>query len=378
MVRDNKKKRVVIAMSGGVDSSVAALLLRDEGYDVIGLSMQIWDYSTFVAKEGEKFGTCCSLDDIYDARRVAEQIGIPFYVVNFEEEFRRHVIDDFVDEYFRGRTPNPCVRCNQRLKFELLLAKARDLGAEYIATGHYARIERESDGLLHLLKGADPGKDQSYFLFTLTQEQLAHTLFPLGGMTKPEVREIAARNKLRVAEKSESQEICFVPDDDYVRFLEEERGQGRLSGDIVDKSGRKLGRHDGTYRYTIGQRRGLGISHPEPLYVTGIDAERNEVIVGTKQELYTSGLTASEVNWITPPAGETVEASCKIRYRHSPVPCTVTILHGNRVEVRFDSPEKSVTPGQAVVFYRGDEVLGGGWIDKAGTGDQGPGTGEMR
>ncbi|AJE02612.1 tRNA 2-thiouridine(34) synthase MnmA [Geobacter pickeringii] len=358
------KQRIVVAMSGGVDSSVAAALLKEEGHEVIGISMQVWDYSKFTAPDGEKFGTCCSLDDIYDARRVAEQVGIPFYVVNFEEEFQRLVIDDFVDEYFRGRTPNPCVRCNERIKFALLLHKARELGADYLATGHYARIEGGEDGRLHLLRGLDPGKDQSYFLFTLTQEQLGRILFPLGGMTKPEVRQLAARYALRVAEKGESQEICFVPDNDYVRFLEEERGAGEMAGEIVDRAGNVLGRHEGTYRYTVGQRRGLGIAHPHPLYVVGVDAARRQVIVGPKEELLAAGLTAANVTWIAPPAAETVEATCKIRYRHHPVPCLVTVREGGRAEVRFREPEKSVTPGQAVVFYAGDEVLGGGWIEE--------------
>lgn len=350
-------------MSGGVDSSVTAALLQEEGHEVIGISMQVWDYSQFSAPDGEKFDTCCSLDDIHDARRVAEQIGIPFYVVNFEEEFRRLVIDDFVDEYFRGRTPNPCVRCNQRIKFELLLHKARELNADYLATGHYAQIEQRADGLFHLLRGLDPGKDQSYFLFTLTQDQLARVLFPLGGMTKGEVRRLAAERGLRVAEKGESQEICFVPDDDYIRFLEDERGTGLMAGEIVDAAGNVLGRHDGTYRYTVGQRRGLGIAHSHPLYVVGVDADSRQVIVGPKEELVSTGLVAGDVTWIVPPVVQTVDASCKIRYRHQPVPCSVAVLADGRAEVRFREPEKSVTPGQAVVFYRGDEVLGGGWIE---------------
>lgn len=348
-------------MSGGVDSSVTAALLREEGYDVIGISMQVWDHSRFTGEEA--FGSCCSLDDIHDARRVAEQLDIPFYVVNFEEEFQRLVIDDFVDEYFRGRTPNPCVRCNQRVKFELLLKKAGELGADFLATGHYARIERDESGVHHLLTGIDRGKDQSYFLFTLTQQQLGRTLFPLGGMTKGEVRRLASRFALRVAEKGESQEICFIPDNDYVRFLEEERAPGHLSGDIVDSTGKVLGRHDGTYRYTIGQRKGLGIAHPHPLHVLRVDAERREVVVGGRDELFSDGLTARDVNWIVSPPHSPIEATCKIRYRHQPVPCLIHPLPDGRVEVRFLEREKSVTPGQAVVFYADEEVLGGGWIE---------------
>ncbi|HEY6008765.1 MAG TPA: tRNA 2-thiouridine(34) synthase MnmA [Geobacteraceae bacterium] len=350
-------------MSGGVDSSVTATLLREKGHEVIGISMQVWDYASFTAADGNSFGSCCSLDDIHDARRVAEQLGIPFYVVNFEEEFGRLVIDDFVDSYFRGLTPNPCVRCNQWIKFELLLRKARELGADYLATGHYARVSRGSDGLYRLATGLDLRKDQSYFLFTLTQDQLARTLFPLGGLTKPEVRALAQRFGLRVAEKGESQEICFIPDDNYVRLLEEKRGAGTLSGNIVDRNGAVLGRHEGTYRYTIGQRRGLGIAHSEPLYVLGVDTRRKEVIVGTERELYRTGLVAGAVNWIIPPGTEAIEASCKIRYRHQPVGCRIRPLPGQRAEVTFLVPEKSVTPGQAVVFYAGETVLGGGWIE---------------
>ncbi|SNB44859.1 tRNA 2-thiouridine(34) synthase MnmA [Geobacter sp. DSM 9736] len=354
-----RPRRVVVAMSGGVDSSVTAALLREQGHEVIGISMQLWDHSDSAADEN--FGSCCSLDDLQDARRVAEQLDIPFYVVNFEEEFRRIVVEDFVDEYFRGRTPNPCVRCNQVVKFELLLAKARGLGADCLATGHYARIARE-DGNYRLLKGVDPQKDQSYFLFALTPEQMASTLFPLGELTKQEVRRLAAHYGLRVAEKGESQEICFIPDDDYVRFLEEERGTGLLSGKIVDRRGNVLGTHDGIYRYTVGQRKGLGIAHAHPLYVVGVDAERCEVVVGAKDELLSRGVIAEHMNWIVPPHADPMGASCKIRYRHQPVPCVVRPLAGGGAEVLFGEPQRAVTPGQAVVLYDGDSVLGGGWI----------------
>jgi tRNA-specific 2-thiouridylase len=363
MKKNNGKKRVVVAMSGGVDSSVTAALLREQGHDVIGVSMQVWDYSRFTAADGEKFGACCSLDDIHDARRVAEQIGIPFYVVNFEEEFQRLVIDDFIAEYFRGRTPNPCVRCNQLIKFDLLLRKAGDLAADFLATGHYVRSIQDDRGRLHLLRGVDEGKDQSYFLFTLTQEQLKSTLFPLGGMTKQEVRALASRYGLRVAEKGESQEICFIPDDDYVRFLEESAGTGRMSGNIVDRRGRQLGRHEGTYRYTVGQRKGLGVAYPHPLYVLGVDAVRKEVIVGGKEELAADGLVAANMNWIVPTPESHFDATCKVRYRQKQIPCRITPLPGDLVEVRFHKGEKAITPGQAVVFYDGEEVLGGGWIE---------------
>jgi tRNA-uridine 2-sulfurtransferase len=365
MDQKDTRKRILVAMSGGVDSSVTAALLMEQGHEVIGISMQVWDYSKFSAPEGEEFGSCCSLDDIHDARRIAEQLGIPFYVVNFEQEFQERVIDDFVDAYFRGETPNPCVRCNQLIKFDLLLKKARELGADFLATGHYARVVRGDDGIFRLCKGLDPRKDQSYFLFTLTQEQLAMTLFPLGGLAKTEVRDLATRYGLRVAQKKESQEICFIPDDDYVRFLEEERGNGRLAGNIVTGDGQVLGRHNGTYRYTVGQRRGLGIAHSEPLYVIRLDAQRHEVVVGTERELYSAGLLATGMNWFGPAPDEPVETTCKIRYRHQPVPCRIEPLPEGRVRVHFRAPEKSVTPGQAVVFYDGDCVRGGGWIEGA-------------
>jgi len=357
-----KKQRIVVAMSGGVDSSVTAALLKEQGHEVIGMTMQIWDYSSFTAKDGEAFGTCCSLDDVHDARRVAEGLDIPFYVVNFEKDFQRQVIDRFCDDYFSGRTPNPCVLCNQTLKFELLLRRARELEADFLATGHYARIERENDHFL-LRKGLDPAKDQSYFLFTLTQQQMQQVIFPLGGMTKDEVRGHAARLNLRVAEKAESQDICFVPDGDYVRFLEEERGAGKMDGEIVHVSGQVLGRHQGTYRYTIGQRRGLGLAWSEPLYVVGIDAAERRVLVGEKHHLAVSDLILHEVNWAVAEPSAPLRTACRIRYRHREVPATVTPLPGGRARVVFDVAQNGVTPGQAAVFYDGDRVIGGGWIE---------------
>jgi len=363
MFSENRRPRVAVAMSGGVDSSVTAALLQEQGYEVIGVSMRVWDPTAFFAETECGSQTCCSPDDVRDAGRIADQLEIPFYVVDFEQEFRRLVVDDFVNEYYSGRTPNPCARCNRLVKFGLLLDKAAGLGADFMATGHYARIEQGDDGFFQLLKGRDPKKDQSYFLFGLTQAQLSRSLFPLGSLAKPEVRELAARFNLRVAEKKESQEICFIPDNDYVRFIEAERSFGDLSGDIVTRDGTVVGRHRGAHRYTVGQRRGLGIAWKEPLYVLGVDALRRRVVVGPKEELYRVDLTAADLNWIMPAPDAEFATTCRIRYRHQPVPCRVTPLEGDRVKVRFDQPEKSITPGQAVVFYQGDRVLGGGWIE---------------
>lgn len=357
-------KRVVAAMSGGVDSSVVAALLKEQAAEVIGLTMQLWDYRNFSAPDGQHFGTCCSLDDVYDARRVAEQLGIPFYVVNYEGEFARRVIDAFCDDYFAGRTPNPCVLCNQQLKFELLLRRAVELEADYLVTGHYARVQRRDDRYA-LLTGRDAAKDQSYFLFTLTQEQLARVRFPLGEMCKEEVRGHAGRLGLRVAEKAESQDICFVPDGDYVRFLEEQRGAGLLDGEIVYVDGRVLGRHRGTYRYTIGQRRGLGLAWSEPLYVVAIDTGMHRVIVGERRYLAVGEFTVERVNWIAPCPGEAFEADCRIRYRHGGISSSIQVLEDDRLRVFLKEAQHGVTPGQAAVFYHGDEVLGGGWIAAA-------------
>jgi tRNA-specific 2-thiouridylase len=354
-------KRIVVAMSGGVDSSVCAALLKEQGHEVIGITMQVWDYSSFAGSTGQAFGSCCSLDDVYDARRVAESLQIPFYVVNFEREFQRHVIDNFCDEYFAGRTPNPCVLCNQVLKFELLMRKTRELNADYLATGHYAQII-DVDGQPALYQGLDQHKDQSYFLFTLTPQQMRQTLFPLGSMTKAEVRSHAQRFHLQVAEKAESQDICFVPDGDYVRFLEAERGRGQKDGAIIHHNGQVLGHHQGIYRYTIGQRKGLGLSWPEPLYVIGIDAEQNQVIVGEKAFLARQEFELRSCLWNIEPPLAPMQVDCRIRYRHHAVAAQVFPHADGGATVQFACAQQGVTPGQAAVFYVADRVIGGGWI----------------
>jgi tRNA-specific 2-thiouridylase len=361
--------RVAVAMSGGVDSSTASAILKEEGYEVIGLTMHLWDQT----QDGKgTFGRCCSPEDIHDARRVADQIGIPHYVINLRKAFEEEVVDYFVEEYLRGRTPNPCVRCNDRIKFGYLLRKAEELGAKALATGHYARIGWDDPGKKRqkrylLRRGRDLNKDQSYFLFTITQEQMSKVFFPLGEKSKAEVRKQALKLGLRVAQKPESQEICFIPDDDYRRFMETRR-PGELSkpGEIVNRQGKVMGLHRGLYSYTIGQRRGLGISAPHPHYVLELDVERNRLVAGRKEELMAEGLVAGGVNWISfPKLDREVEAWVQIRYRHPGAPAVLFPLEGGKVKVHFKIPQKSITPGQAAVFYQGDEVLGGGWIEKA-------------
>jgi tRNA-specific 2-thiouridylase len=339
-------------MSGGVDSSVTAALLLQQGYRVTGVTMRLFDPDPLAAT-----------DLVTEARAVADFLGIPHVVADFRHRFRQEVMDPFLAEYRCGRTPNPCARCNRFIKFGLLLDEALRLGGDFLATGHYARIEKDGGGLFHLLTGADALKDQSYFLFSLRQAELSRVRFPLGGMTKDEVRQLARRFNLPCAAAGESQEICFVPHDDYVAFLEKGGEMEGLAGEIVHVDGRVLGRHGGIHRYTVGQRRGLGIAWPEPLYVVNVDAGERRVVVGERPHLDRPCLQASAVNWIVPPMGEVVAVHCKIRYRQAPVPCTVVTLPDKRAEVRFAFPERGVTPGQVVAFYQGDELLGGGWIE---------------
>ena len=351
--------RVVVAMSGGVDSSVAAALLAESGRDVIGMSMQLYDQ-----RGGESFGSCCSLDDLQDARRVAAALGFPHYILNFERQFRKTVIDNFVQEYTAGRTPLPCAHCNSDLKFATLVDRAEGLGAIEVATGHYAKIEAGPDGRRLLKRGGDPDKDQSYFLFSLTQPQLERASFPVGALSKAEVREHARRLGLGVADKPDSQEICFVPDGDYARFVERQAPEGRRPGRIADADDRTLARHDGIHRFTIGQRKGLGVSSPAPLYVLRIDATSGTVTVGPRAALERQACTVSGVNWISgvEPSGWTAVAT-QIRHRHPAAPGRVRPVDGGRAEVEFDAPQLAVTPGQAAVFYDGDVVVGGGWIE---------------
>jgi tRNA-specific 2-thiouridylase len=367
--------RIAVAMSGGVDSSAAAAILQEQGHDLVGFTMQLWNQRRGISvdENGEPLPSrCCSLDDVYDARRVAEELGFPFYVLNLENEFEREVVQPFVSSYLNGETPIPCVACNSRLKFASLDKLAISLGCEKVATGHYARVEfDEATNRYRLLRGRDSNKDQSYFLWELTQEQLSRALFPLGEMSKPDAREAARRSDLAVAEKKESQEICFVPDGDYAgfidRYLEAEQQTERLAGagEIVNARGEVLGAHTGIHRYTVGQRRGIGISDARPLYVLNVDAANNKVVVGYDDELASEEFTAAGVNWIAfdNPA-EPVRAEVRVRYRHTAAPATITPLPNNRAHVRFDEPQRAITPGQATVFYRSDEVVGGGWIVK--------------
>jgi tRNA-specific 2-thiouridylase len=353
--------RVVVAMSGGVDSSVAAALLAEAGHEVIGLSMQLYDQ-----RDGESgYGSCCSLDDLHDAGRVARKLNIPHYIVNFEREFQRTVVANFVSEYVAGRTPIPCSHCNSELKFAVLLDRSMAYGAEVVATGHYARIGIDPETGRHILRrGVDASKDQSYFLFSLTQEQLSRASFPVGDLPKETVRDIARGLNLAVAEKPDSQEICFVPDGDYAAFIERKTGDLESGGSIVSQSGEVLGHHGGVHRFTIGQRKGLGIAAPEPLYVLQLRPVDKTVVVGPRPELERTTLTASNVNWIAgaPPA-EPLRVTAQIRHRHHPAAGTVRPLDAARASMTFDAPVTAVTPGQAVVFYEGDVVLGGGWID---------------
>jgi tRNA-specific 2-thiouridylase len=368
--------KLAVAMSGGVDSSAAAAILKEQGHDLVGFTMQLWNQRRGISvdENGDPLPSrCCSLDDVYDARRVAEELGFPFYVLNLEREFERDVVQPFVTSYLSGETPIPCVSCNSRLKFASLDKLAESLGCDKVATGHYARVEfDEAAKRYRLFRGRNLDKDQSYFLWELTQEQLSRAMFPLGEMSKPEVREVARASSLAVAEKKESQEICFVPDGDYAgfidRYLAAEESEDRLpgEGEIVSANGEVMGHHEGIHHYTIGQRRGLGIAHETPLYVTNIDAAKNRVVVGPQEELLSTEFIAAGVNWIAfeKPESE-VRAEVRVRYRHAPEPATITPIGEDRVRVIFDEPQRAITPGQTTVFYRGDEVVGGGWIVKS-------------
>ena len=353
------KGRVVVAMSGGVDSSVAALLLKQQGYEVIGVTMRLWTTERNDLPAHSK--RCCSVEDTEDARRVSQTIGIPHYVLNFEREFQSHVVNYFCEEYDRGRTPHPCLACNDKIKFDFLLRRAMFLDADYIATGHYARIRRNSTNL-KLLKGIDGNKDQSYVLFTLTQQELSRILLPVGEYPKERIREIAAEAGLPVADKPDSQDICFIPDGDYRKFVSE-RTVPR-AGKLIDSSGTVLGSHPGVHFFTIGQRRRLGLSGNtgQALYVTGIDPESNQVILGTEDQLFRSHLWASNVNFISDP-DSSMEVTAKIRYKATQAVATVIPKDDAWAEVNFDQPQRAVTPGQAVVFYKGEELVGGGLIE---------------
>lgn len=350
-------KKAIIAMSGGVDSSVAAFFMKKQGYECIGATMKLYDNED-IGISGEK--TCCSLDDIEDARSVAYKLGMPYYVFNFKDEFEQKVIDKFISTYEAGGTPNPCIDCNRYLKFEKLITRMKELKFDYVVTGHYADIEYVN-GRYMLKKGKDPSKDQSYVLYSLTQYQLEHTLFPLGKFSKDEIRQIAQQNGFINARKKDSQDICFVPDGDYAKFIEEHRGKTYEKGDFVDKKGNVVGKHNGLIRYTIGQRKGLNLALGHPVYVISKDLENNKVVVGSNDDLNTSILYAEDFNWIAQKPDGKIECCAKTRYNMKEVPCTA-YCENDRVVVEFPTPVRAITTGQAVVLYDGDYVLGGGTI----------------
>jgi tRNA-specific 2-thiouridylase len=365
-------KTIAVAMSGGVDSSTVAAMLRAEGHNVVGLTMQLWNQRRLAGHEGMPeavTGRCCSLDDVYDARRVAETIGIPYYVVNHEDRFERDVVRPFVKEYLSGRTPIPCSLCNNHLKFDQLLTVAQQIGADAVATGHYARVEFDDGRGRWLLKQpTDRSKDQTYFLFGLTQEQLSRTLFPLGGMNKPEVRELARKHGLALAEKPDSQEICFVPGGDYKNFLDAylaEQGESfpETAGELVTTDGRVIGEHSGIHNFTVGQRKGLGVATGSPLYVLQIKGDARQVVVGDQANLYSQTMITRKNNHISIDSlDEPMRVNVKIRHRHEAAPATIQKTGDDEITVTFDEPQRAITPGQAAVFYDGDVVVGGGWI----------------
>ncbi|MDE5779751.1 MAG: tRNA 2-thiouridine(34) synthase MnmA [Lachnospiraceae bacterium] len=357
------KKKVAVGMSGGVDSSVAAYLLKEQGYDVIGVTMQIWQDED-VDSMAEN-GGCCGLSAVDDARCVADKLGIPYYVLNFKKEFKQHVIDYFMDEYMHARTPNPCIACNRYVKWEALLKRALELGCDYIATGHYARVVKLENGRFALKKSASIRKDQTYALYNLTQEQLSRTLMPVGEYDKEEIRKIAEQIGLFIADKPDSQEICFVPDNDYAGYIERESGKSFDKGNFVDLDGRILGTHKGIIHYTIGQRKGLGLSVGKPVFVVDIRPDTNEVVIGTNEDTFHQELIADRVNLMSiSSVEEEMPLNAKIRYSHKGAPCRIKMLDDNTLRCCFEEPVRAITPGQAVVFYDGDVVAGGAVIKK--------------
>lgn len=356
-----ERKKVVIGMSGGVDSSVAAYLLKEQGYDVVGVTMQIWQDEN--KDSVEENGGCCGLSAVDDARRVANALEIPYYVMNFKSEFEENVIDYFVKEYLEGRTPNPCIACNRYVKWESLLQRSLNIGADYIATGHYARVIQLENGRYALKQSATLKKDQTYALYNLTQDQLKRTLMPVGDYTKEEIRVLAEKISLRIANKPDSQEICFVPDQQYAKFIEEYTGKKIVKGNFVDLNGKVLGKHNGIINYTIGQRKGLGIAFGKPAFVVDIRPETNEVVIGDDQDVFASGCIADRLNFMPFEKMEgKMTLTAKIRYSHQPAVCTIEMVGEDRLQCVFESPQRAITPGQALVLYDGDIVVGGGTI----------------